>query len=69
MFRVITRNSVYTVRATGNGFHVKRTADMWGREVKVSHSHNTSTLRITIGEPMATDYFVTESPVVSVVPA
>jgi len=66
MFRVITQNSVYLVTANGNGFYVKRVADMWGRKVKDSHGHYTKCLNIAIGGLMETDEMTSQSVVQAV---
>lgn len=64
--RVITRNSVYSVRAGHGALMVARVADLWGREVKRSHAHLTHTLVLRVGSPMETEALRT-SPVVAVV--
>ena len=68
MFKVITRNSVYTVTATAAGFLVTRTADMWGREVKDRHAHVTSRIDLTLGESFVT-CSLTTTPVLAVINA
>ena len=66
MFRVITQNSAYLVTANGNGFYVKRVADMWGRKVQDSHGHYTKVLLVAVGGRMETDEMTSQSNVQAV---
>jgi hypothetical protein len=59
MFKVITRNSAYTVTPVAGGFIVSKTADMWGREVKHKRTHFTRTIEVGVGRSFATDEMVT----------
>lgn len=65
MFRVFTRNSVYTVCPVTNGFRVTRSGDCWGRKVTVSHEHITDYLRVEIGFALHTSKLYT-SPVLAI---
>lgn len=68
MFKIVTRNSVYTVTPTAAGFLVRRSADMWGREVKDTHTHITYRIDLAVGEPFVT-CSMTTTPVLAVLPA
>jgi hypothetical protein len=68
MFKVITKNSVYTVRPEGSMFRVTRTADLWGRRVVDTHEHLTSHIGIMVGQPFYTSAMTT-TPVLAVIPA
>jgi len=67
MFKIVTRNSIYTVAPTSNGFTVRRTADQWGRKVNDDHYHFTRSLKLTLGEPCVTDSMRT-TPVAAIFP-
>lgn len=66
MFRVITRNSVYSVRPTEGGFFVKRLASTFGQAVKANHLHFTPSLDVAVGRPMVTTTLRT-TPVLAIV--
>jgi hypothetical protein len=68
MFKVVTKNSVYTVRPEGAGFTVARSADMWGRKVNDSKRHFTGYIRVVVGSPFVTSVLRT-SAVLAVIPA
>lgn len=67
MFKIVTRNSIYTLTPESNGFTVRRTADQWGRKVNDNHYHFTRSLKLTLGEPCVTDAMRT-TPVVAIFP-
>jgi len=58
--RVITRNSVYTVKVTEGGlFHVKRTASTWGQYVSDTHEHHSRAITLGVGGPLITSHLHT----------
>lgn len=68
MFRVITKNSVYAVKAMNGGFQVKRQASTYGQVVKANHLHFTHSLDLAIGRPMVTTVLHTTD-VLAILPA
>lgn len=65
--RVVTRNSVYSVRPEGNLFRVKRIASTWGQRVVDTHEHLAGFVTIGVGLSMETTVLST-SPVVAILP-
>lgn len=59
MFKVVTKNSVYSVRPCSMGFEVWRSADMWGRRVLDSHFHLTPRIYLAVGEAFETSGMTT----------
>lgn len=68
MFRVITKNSVYTVQPTEGGFIVERQASTYGRPVVDRKRHFTPGLDVCVGHPMVTSGLVTTT-VLAILPA
>jgi hypothetical protein len=67
MFRVVTRNSVYSVRPCATGFAVKRLASTFGQRVIADHFHITPSLTLSLGCPMVTTVLCT-TPVFAIIP-
>lgn len=67
MFKIVTRNSIYTLTPESNGFTVRRTADQRGRRVADDHYHFIRSLKLTLGEPCVTDSMRT-TPVAAIFP-
>lgn len=65
--RVITANSVYTVKISGALFHVRRTASMWGQQVRDNHEHYSASITLGVGMPLITSCLET-SEVVAILP-
>lgn len=66
--RVITRNSVYTVKPTSGGmFFIERTASTWGQRVVERHTHVSRHISLGLGDPFITSNLRT-SEVVAILP-
>lgn len=68
--RIVTRNSVYTLRFDREllTFHVRRTADMWGRAVVDTHDHVTAGFDLAVGKPFVTSSGICTTPVEAILP-
>lgn len=67
MFRVVTRNSVYSVRAFAGGFLVKKLSSTWNaKPLKRSYAHFTTYISVEVGRPFRTNVLVT-TPIVAVI--
>ena len=68
MFKVVTKNSTYTVQPEGSLFRVHKSADMWGRKVIDRHEHLSAYILVNVGKPFVTSNMRTSN-VLAVIPA
>jgi hypothetical protein len=65
--RVVTRNSVYSVKQDGSMFKVQRLASTWGQTVKARHLHYSTFIEVGVGRPLVTSSLRTTA-IVAILP-